>query len=136
MFKVGNIELEKPLLLAPMEDVTNPAFRRLCRELGADIVYTEFINSDGLVRANKKTKHKMLIKDDERPVGIQIYGGNLQPMIEAAELAEAEEPDLIDINAGCWVKKVAKRGAGAGLLKDLNTCRKWLLKLLKELNFL
>jgi tRNA-dihydrouridine synthase B len=118
MFKVGKINLDKALLLAPMEDVTDIAYRRLCKELGADIVYTEFVNSDGLIRANKKTEKKLEITEEERPVGIQIYGGNLEPMIEAAKIAESKNPDLIDINAGCWVKKIAHRGAGAGLLKD------------------
>lgn len=118
MFEVGKIKIDKAILLAPMEDVTAVPFRRLCKELGADVVYTEFVNSDGLIRANQKTKKKLEITEEERPVGIQIYGGNLEPMIEAAKIAEAENPDLIDINAGCWVKKVAKRGAGAGLLKD------------------
>ena len=118
MFNVGNISLEKPLLLAPMEDVTDIGYRKLCKELGADIVYTEFVNSDGLIRANKKTEKKLFITEEERPVGIQIYGGNLQPMIEAAAIAEEKNPDIIDINAGCWVKKIATRGAGAGLMKD------------------
>ncbi|MCX7876731.1 MAG: tRNA dihydrouridine synthase DusB [Melioribacteraceae bacterium] len=118
MFKVGKIELEKPLLLAPMEDVTDLAFRKICKEFGADVVYTEFVNSDGLIRSNKKTEKKLEITDFERPVGIQIYGGNLEPMIEAAKIVEQKNPDIIDINAGCWVKKIAGRGAGAGLLKD------------------
>lgn len=118
MFKVGKINIEHALLLAPMEDVTDIAYRRLCKELGADVVYTEFVNSDGLIRSNKKTEKKLEITDEERPVGIQIYGGNLEPMIEAAKIAESRNPDLIDINAGCWVKKIAIRGAGAGLLKD------------------
>jgi tRNA-dihydrouridine synthase B len=118
MFKVGKINIEHALLLAPMEDVTDIAYRRLCKELGADVVYTEFVNSDGLIRSNKKTEKKLEITDEERPVGIQIYGGNLEPMIEAAKIAESKNPDLIDINAGCWVKKIATRGAGAGLLKD------------------
>lgn len=118
MFKVGNINLEEPLLLAPMEDVTGMAFRKLCKELGADIVYTEFVNSDGLIRDNKKTHDKLKISEDERPVGIQIYGGEIDPMREAAIIAERENPEIIDINAGCWVRKVANRGAGAGLLKD------------------
>lgn len=118
MFNVGKINLEKPLLLAPMEDVTDLGFRKLCKELGADIVYTEFVNSDGLIRCNKKTEKKLIITEEERPVGIQIYGGNLQPMIEAAAIAEEKNPDIIDVNAGCWVKKIATRGAGAGLMKD------------------
>ncbi len=104
-----------------MEDVTDMSFRQICKEFGADIVYTEFVNADGLVRSAKptKTRQKMLIREEERPVGIQIYGGNLDTMREAAEIAEREQPDILDINAGCWVKKVAGRGAGAGLLKDL-----------------
>lgn len=118
MFEIGNIKIDKAVLLAPMEDVTAVPFRKLCKELGADVVYTEFVNSDGLIRANQKTKKKLEITEEERPVGIQIYGGNLEPMIEAAQIAEKENPDIIDINAGCWVKKVAQRGAGAGLLKD------------------
>ncbi|MGD8779813.1 MAG: tRNA dihydrouridine synthase DusB [Ignavibacteria bacterium] len=118
MFKVGSINIEKALLLAPMEDVTGIPFRKLCKELGADVVYTEFVNSDGLIRKNKKTHNKLEITDAERPVGIQVYGGNFEPMIEAAKISEEENPDIIDINAGCWVKKVARRGAGAGLLKD------------------
>lgn len=118
MFSVGKINIEKALLLAPMEDVTDIAFRKICKEFGADVVYTEFVNSDGLIRANKKTEKKLEITDEERPVGIQIYGGNLEPMIEAAKIAEEKNPDIIDINAGCWAKKIAGRGAGAGLLKD------------------
>jgi len=119
MFKVGKINIDKALLLAPMEDVTDIAYRKLCKELGADVVYTEFVNSDGLIRSNKKTEKKLEITDEERPVGIQIYGGNLEPMIEAARIAETRNPEIIDINAGCWVKKIAGRGAGAGLLKDV-----------------
>jgi tRNA-dihydrouridine synthase B len=118
MFKLGKIEINKALLLAPMEDVTDIAFRKICKEFGADIVYTEFVNSDGLIRSNKKTELKLEISEEERPVGIQIYGGNLEPMIQAAKIAEEKKPDIIDINAGCWVKKIAGRGAGAGLLKD------------------
>jgi tRNA-dihydrouridine synthase B len=118
MFKIDKIEFEKPLLLAPMEDVTGLGFRKLCKELGADIVYTEFVNSDGLIRNNKKTAKKMEIVDEERPVGIQIYGADIDSMVEAARMAEKLNPDVIDINAGCWVKKVVKRGAGSGLLKD------------------
>lgn len=118
MWKIGNIEIKNALLLAPMEDVTDIGFRKLLKELGADVVYTEFVNSDGLIRNNKKTAKKLEITEDERPVGIQIYGSNLDAMVEAAKIAEEKNPDIIDINAGCWVKKVANRGAGAGLLKD------------------
>lgn len=118
MIKIGNIELNKAILLAPMEDVTDISFRLVCRELGADIVYTEFVNSEGLVRANAKTHQKLKIIEEERPVGIQIYGANIKSMIGAAQIAEAENPDLIDINAGCWVKNVVGCGAGSALLKD------------------
>ena len=118
MFKIDKIEFEKPLLLAPMEDVTGLGFRKLCKEMGADIVYTEFVNSDGLIRNNKKTALKMEIREEERPVGIQIYGSEIDAMVGAARMAEELNPDIIDINAGCWVKKVVKRGAGSGLLKD------------------
>jgi tRNA-dihydrouridine synthase B len=108
----------KSVLLAPMEDVTDISFRLVCRELGADVVYTEFVNSEGLVRASEKTHKKLRIVEEERPVGIQIYGSNLKSMVGAARIAEAENPDIIDINAGCWVKGVVGSGAGAGLLKD------------------
>lgn len=118
MFNVGKINIDKALLLAPMEDVTDIGFRKLCKELGADIVYTEFVNSDGLIRSNKKTEKKLEITDEERPVGIQIYGQDIPAMVEAAKIAQEKNPDIIDINAGCWVKKVSNRGAGAGLLKD------------------
>lgn len=118
MFKVGQIEIEKAILLAPMEDVTDISFRLICRELGADVVYTEFVNSEGLVRASEKTHNKLKIIEAERPVGIQIYGGSIESMVAAARIAETENPDLIDINAGCWVKNVVGCGAGAGLLKD------------------
>ncbi len=118
MFEVGKIKIAMPLMLAPMEDVTDISYRILCRELGADIVFTEFVNSDGLIRDCKKAEKKMRFLEGERPVGIQIYGQHISSMIEAAKEAEEHQPELIDINAGCWVKKVAGRGAGAGLLKD------------------
>jgi len=134
MFRVGKINIEQALLLAPMEDVTDIAFRRLCKELGADVVYTEFVNSDGLIRSNKKTEKKLVVTEEERPIGIQIYGGNLEPMIEAAKIAEAKNPDLIDINAGCWVKKIANRGAGAGLLKDPSYMQKMVEAIVNAVN--
>ncbi len=134
MFKVGKINIEKALLLAPMEDVTSIPFRKLCKELGADVVYTEFVNSDGLIRKNKKTHKKLEVTEEERPVGIQIYGGNLEPMIEASKISEEENPDIIDINAGCWVKKVARRGAGAGLLKDPPYLQKMCEEIVKAVN--
>lgn len=134
MWKICDKEIKNALLLAPMEDVTNIGFRKLCREFGADVVYTEFVNSDGLIRKNEKTHKKLKISDEERPVGIQIYGSNLDPMIEAAKIAEAENPDIIDINAGCWVKKVAKRGAGAGLLKDPPYLQKMVEEIVKAVD--
>ena len=118
MLKFGNIEIENAILLAPMEDVTDISFRLVCKELGADLVYTEFVNSEGLIRANEKTHKKLKIIDEERPVGIQIYGANIESMVGAAKIAEEENPDLIDINAGCWVKNVVGQGAGSALLKD------------------
>ncbi|NOY05639.1 MAG: tRNA dihydrouridine synthase DusB [Chlorobi bacterium] len=115
------LNIDKGLFLAPMEDVTDISFRLLCKKFGADLVFTEFVNADGLVRSKKpaKTHAKMILHPEEHPIGIQIYGGDIETMIPAAEMAAAREPELIDINAGCWVKKVAKRGAGAGLLRDL-----------------
>lgn len=118
MFKVGNINIDKVILLAPMEDVTDISFRLVCRELGADIVYTEFVNSEGLVRKTERTHKKLEIVEEERPVGIQIYGAGIEAMAEAARIAEEKNPDLIDINAGCWVKNVVGHGAGSALLKD------------------
>ncbi len=117
--KLGKYELEKPVALAPMEDVTDLGFRLVCKEFGADIVYTEFISSEGLIRNARKTTAKLLTNEKERPIGIQIFGGDPAVMAEAARIAESAGPDFIDINAGCWVPKVATRGAGAGLLKDL-----------------
>jgi tRNA-dihydrouridine synthase B len=116
---IGTIHIDKPIALAPMEDVTDQAFRIVCKRLGADLVYTEFVNSEGLVRESQKTHNKMAFRAEERPLGIQIYGGEESSMGRAAEIAESLSPDLIDINCGCWVKDVALRGAGAGLLRDL-----------------
>lgn len=117
--RIGSLDIQQGILLAPMEDVTDLPFRVICRRLGADIVYTEFVNSDGLVRGSTKTRDKMAYWEEERPIGIQIYGGDIAAMAGAAQLAESYRPDLIDINCGCWVKDVAMRGAGAGLLRDL-----------------
>jgi tRNA-dihydrouridine synthase B len=117
--KIGTLTIEKGILLAPMEDVTDLPFRLICKKMGADVVYTEFVNSDGLVRGNAKTRKKMMFLEKERPVGIQIYGGDVDAMGGAAKEAESFHPDLIDINCGCWVRDVAMRGAGAGLLRDL-----------------
>jgi len=120
VLKIGNIELGKfAVLLAPMEDITDPSFRFLCKEFGADLVYTEFISSDGLIRSGKKSIKKLDIYDFERPIGIQLYGHLLDSMIEAAILAEQSGPELIDINFGCPVKKIANRGAGSGMLRTV-----------------
>jgi tRNA-dihydrouridine synthase B len=128
MFSVRDINIKNAILLAPMEDVTDLSFRLICKKLGADMVYTEFVNSEGLVRSSEKTHAKLKISNDERPVGIQIYGGNIESMIGGAKIAEAENPELIDINAGCWVKDVVNCGAGSALLKD----PPYLQKLVKE----
>ncbi|MFB0923721.1 MAG: tRNA dihydrouridine synthase DusB [Vicingaceae bacterium] len=120
MVKIGDIELgEFPLLLAPMEDVSDPPFRALCKENGADLMYTEFISSEGLIRDAVKSVQKLDIFEYERPVGIQIFGNNIESMEQATELTAAANPDIIDINYGCPVKKVAGKGAGAGILQDI-----------------
>ncbi len=120
MPKIGAIDLpDFPLLLAPMEDVSDPPFRALCKEQGADVVYTEFISSEGLIRDAAKSVQKLDIYEKERPVGIQIFGANLDSMLQSVEIVEASKPDIIDINFGCPVKKVVCKGAGAGILKDI-----------------
>ncbi|MDE6861468.1 MAG: tRNA dihydrouridine synthase DusB, partial [Alistipes sp.] len=119
--KIGEIDLgDKPLFLAPMEDVTDPSFRYMCKKFGADVVYTEFISSDGLIRDAWKSRAKLSICDMERPVGIQIYGHMIEPMVEAARIAAAADPDIVDINFGCPVKKIAARGAGSGMMRDVD----------------
>ena len=121
MAKIGDIELGNfPLLLAPMEDVSDPPFRALCKEQGADVVYTEFISSEGLIRNAQKSVMKLDIFEKERPVGIQIFGANLDSMLQSVEIVESVKPDIIDINFGCPVKKVVSKGAGAGILKDID----------------
>ncbi len=118
--KISDIELgHEPLFLAPMEDVTDPSFRYMCKGFGADVVYTEFISSDGLIRDAWKSRAKLNLDDGERPVGIQIYGHLIEPMVEAARIAESANPDIIDINFGCPVRKIAGRGAGSGMMKDV-----------------
>lgn len=120
MAKIGNIELGSfPLLLAPMEDVSDPPFRALCKEQGADVMYTEFISSEGLIRDAAKSMMKLDIYEKERPIGIQIFGANLDSMLQAVDIVEKTKPDIIDINYGCPVKKVVCKGAGAGILKDI-----------------
>ena len=118
--KIGNTEFDKyPLFLAPMEDVTDPAFRLLCKQFGADMVYTEFVSADALIRNVKRTEQKLTIYEKERPVAIQIYGREAGAVAEAACVAEQAQPEIIDLNFGCPVKKVASKGAGAGLLRDI-----------------
>ena len=120
MPKIGNIELpDFPLLLAPMEDVSDPPFRKLCKEQGADVVYTEFISSEGLIRDAAKSVIKLDIYEKERPVGIQIFGAELDSMLHAVDIVEKSNPDIIDINFGCPVKKVVCKNAGAGILRDI-----------------
>lgn len=121
MVKIGNISLpDFPLLLAPMEDVSDPPFRRLCKIHGADLMYSEFISSEGLIRDAIKSKKKLDIFDYERPIGIQIFGGDEEAMAMSAKIVETVQPDLVDINFGCPVKKVVCKGAGAGVLKDID----------------
>ena len=118
--KIDNIELGKyPVLLAPMEDVTDPAFRLMCKQFGADLVYTEFVSSDALIRQVNKSMQKLAICDEERPVAIQIYGRDVDSMTEAARIVEEVKPDIIDLNFGCPVKRVAGKGAGAGMLQNV-----------------
>jgi nifR3 family TIM-barrel protein len=118
--KIGTIELsERPVFFAPMEDISDPSFRRLCKEYGADMMYTEFVSADGLIRDAAKSLRKLEIADFERPVGIQIYGKDPMALVEAAKRCEEAQPDLIDLNFGCPVKKIAGKGAGAGLLQDI-----------------
>ncbi|MDX1829510.1 MAG: tRNA dihydrouridine synthase DusB [Lutibacter sp.] len=135
MVKIGNIELpDFPLLLAPMEDVSDPPFRALCKEQGADLVYTEFISSEGLIRNAAKSRKKLDIYEKERPVGIQIFGANLESMLKTVEIVEESQPDIIDINFGCPVKKVVSKGAGAGILKDIDLMVKLTDAMVKHTN--
>lgn len=120
MLKIGHIEIPHfPVLLAPMEDVSDPPFRHVCKIFGADIMYTEFISSEGLIREAAKSVKKLEFSEFERPIGIQIYGHDIDSMVKAAQFAEAAHPDIIDINYGCPVKKVANKGAGSGILNDI-----------------
>jgi nifR3 family TIM-barrel protein len=120
LLSIGNLNIDGyPLLLAPMEDLSDPPFRHVCKQYGADLMYTEFISSDGLIRHGAKSIRKLEIFDYERPIGIQLYGHLIDPMVEATRMAETARPDLIDINFGCPVRKIARRGAGAGMLRDI-----------------
>ena len=120
MHKIAHLEFEHyPLLLAPMEDVSDPPFRHVCKLFGADLVYSEFISSDGLIRDSVKSIKKLDFDEFERPFGVQIFGNAIAPMVEAAKYAESAHPDIIDINFGCPVKKVASKGAGSGIMNDI-----------------
>lgn len=135
MVKIGNIEIgEFPLLLAPMEDVSDPPFRAVCKENGADLMFTEFISSEGLIRHAEKSVQKLDIYDYERPIGIQIFGDKIESMREAAAIAEEAQPEIIDINYGCPVKKVACKGAGAGILLDIPKMQKMTEEIVKQVN--
>src|SRR5438552_6797184 len=121
MIKIDNISLpDFPLLLAPMEDVSDPPFRAVCKDNGADLMYTEFISSEGLIRDAIKSRHKLDIFDYEKPIGIQIFGGDEEAMALSAKIVDTVQPDLVDINFGCPVKKVVSKGAGAAVLKDVD----------------
>ena len=118
--KIGTIDLgERPVMLAPMEDVTDPAFRLMCKRFGADMVYTEFVSADALIRGVNRSVQKLQVSDEERPVAIQIYGRDIPSMVEAAKLVEEAHPDILDINYGCPVKRVAGKGGGAGMLQNI-----------------
>ena len=133
MIRIGNIDLgEFPLLLAPMEDVSDPPFRALCKKYGADLMYTEFISSEGLIRDAAKSIQKLDIFEYERPIGIQIFGSEISSMRSAAEMCEKVKPDIIDINYGCPVKKVACKGAGAGILQDIPKMVKMTAEIVKS----
>ena len=131
--KIGNIELgDFPLLLAPMEDVSDPPFRSVCKENGADLMFTEFISSEGLIRDAEKSTQKLDIYESERPIGIQIFGDKIESMKKAASISEASNPEIIDINYGCPVKKVVCKGAGAGILLDINKMQKMTSEIVKQ----
>ncbi|MBN1252141.1 MAG: tRNA dihydrouridine synthase DusB [Bacteroidales bacterium] len=125
---------EYPVFLAPMEDVTDPSFRHICKHFGADMMYTEFVASEALIRDVKKTFKKLEVSDYERPIGIQLYGHNIDAMVDAAKIATEANPDLIDINYGCPVKKIATRGAGAGMLRDIPKMIKMTEEIVKATN--
>ena len=133
--KIADIEFpEKPLFLAPMEDVTDPAFRLLCKSFGADMVYTEFVSADALIRNVKRTEQKLTLHDEERPVAVQLYGREPDSMAEAAKITEEANPDIIDLNFGCPVKRVARKGAGAGLLQNVPKMLEIITAVVKAVN--
>ncbi|WP_352422690.1 tRNA dihydrouridine synthase DusB [Proteiniphilum sp.] len=133
--KIANIEFpDNPVFLAPMEDVSDIGFRLLCKQFGADMVYTEFVSSDALIRDIKKTKEKIFFSEEERPLGIQIYGSDPDAMVEAAKICEEADPDLIDINFGCPVKKIAGKGAGSGMMRTPDVMLDITAKVVKAVN--
>ncbi len=133
--KIGNLDLgNQPVLLAPMEDVTNPPFRILCKKYGADLMYTEFISADALIRSVNKTVKKLTILKEERPVAIQIYGKEVDAMVEAAKIVEEAQPDFLDLNFGCPVRKVATKGAGSGMLRNIPQLLKITEEVVKAVN--
>lgn len=135
MVKIGDLKIgEFPLLLAPMEDVSDPPFRAVCKENGADLMYTEFISAEGLIRDAYKSRQKLDIYDYERPIGIQIFGEKIESMRQAASIAEEAQPELIDINYGCPVKKVAGKGAGAGILLDIDKMQTMTAEIVKQVS--
>ncbi len=135
MIKIGSVKLpDFPLILAPMEDISDPPFRALCKAYGVDLMFTEFVSSEGLIRDAEKSAKKLDIFEAERPVGIQIFGHNIDSMLKAVERIERVEPDIIDINYGCPVKKVVRKGAGAGILRDLDLMQKMTEAVVKHTN--
>jgi len=133
---IGNLEIKEkyPLLLAPMEDITEPSFRYLCKQYGVDLMYTEFVASEALIRNIEKSFKKLTVLEHERPVGIQIYGHQIDSMVEAAKIAAKAKPEILDINYGCPVKKIANRGAGAGMLKDIPQMVKMTAEIVKAVD--
>ena len=131
---IGNINIDKGIFLAPMDDVTDSSFRKISKRFGADVVYSEFISSEGLIRDAKKSIRKIIFTNDERPIGIQIVGHNIESMLEAAQIAESYSPEFIDINCGCPARKVANRGSGVGLLRDLPTLRQMIDSIVKSVS--
>lgn len=135
MIKIGSVILpDFPLILAPMEDISDPPFRALCKEYGADLMFTEFVSSEGLIRDAEKSAKKLDIFDAERPIGVQVFGHNIDAMLRAVERIEQVQPEIIDINYGCPVKKVVSKGAGAGILKDLDLMQKMTEAVVKHTN--
>ncbi len=136
MIQIGQLQLpDFPLILAPMEDISDPPFRVLCKEFGVDLMFTEFVSSEGLIRDAVKSAKKLDIFDTERPIGVQVFGHDVYSMLKAVEMIEKVNPDIIDINYGCPVKKVVAKGAGAGVLKDLDKMQKMTAEIVKHTNF-